>query len=145
MKILDLLANAAGGGLLGLVSQVGLGWFEVWRADKESARKISEMKALAEIKVEEGKQAAFVAAQDAERSTAGGYIWAETVKTLWRPFLTLLLLCFLGYVFATSTAEVRADMTGELTACALGAVWFWFGTRYAAGLRSVPNSPPARR
>lgn len=140
MKILDMLINAAGGGLLGLVSQLGLGWFEVWRADKESARKIAEMQALSQIKVEEGRQVAFAAAQHAEAQSTGGYVWAETIKTLWRPFLTLLLLSFLAYVFATSTPEIRADMTGELTACALGAVWFWFGTRYAAGLRS-PSSP----
>lgn len=149
MKILDLLANFAGGGLLGIVGQFAVGWLDVWRADKESARRIAEMRALADIKTEEGKQAAFAAAQAAESSTAtAGHAWpaVEAVKTLWRPFLTLLLLCFLAYVYATATETVRADITGELTACSLGAIWFWFGTRYAAAIRSAPLSPgkPAR-
>jgi hypothetical protein len=145
MKILDIVTNFAGGGLLGIVGQFAVGWLEVWRADKESARKIAEMKALAEIKTEEVKQAAFAAAQAAEQSTntGHGWLWVEAVKTLWRPFLTLLLLGFLVYVYSTANEYVRGEITGELTACALGAIWFWFGTRYAAALRS-PSSPPKR-
>lgn len=146
MKILDALSSFAGGGLLGIVGQFAVGWLDVWRADKESARKISEMKALAEIKTEEGKQVAFAAAQAAEQSTntGHGWLWVEAVKTLWRPFLTLLLLCFLAYVYGTATETVRSDITGELTACSLGAIWFWFGTRYAAAIRSPPPSSPVK-
>lgn len=136
MKLLELLSNFAGGGLLGLISQLGLGWFETWRADKESARKIAEMEALARIKVEEAAMHAFGNAQTAEATTRGGSQWAENIKTLWRPFLTLLLLVFLAVVFVMASPEVRADLSGELTACALGAVWFWFGTRYVSGLRA---------
>lgn len=49
-----------------------------------------------------------------------------------------IALCFLAYVYTTATETVRADITGELTACALGSIWFWFGTRYAQSLRSSP-------
>jgi len=137
MKFLDLILNAAGGGLLGIAGQFLVGWMETRRLDAESRRRIAEAQALSQLKLEEANANAFAAAQTAaaapaERSPA----WCAAVLTLTRPALTLLLLAFAAYVYSTATPEVRAEMTGETTACAFGAVWFWFGSRYQSRLRS---------
>lgn len=136
MKFLDLILNAAGGGLFGILGQFLVGWMETRRLDAESARKIAEMKALAEMKAEESAWNAFTAAQQAAAPVETAPRWCNAVLTLTRPALTLLLLAFAAYVYSTATPATRAEMTGETTACAFGAVWFWFGSRYQSRLRT---------
>lgn len=136
MKFLDLLINAAGGGLLGIVGQLAVGWFEIKRADAESRRRIAELEAASKIRVEEAQWRAFEKSQDAGRLFGNEPGWAAAVLTLARPFLTLLLVCFVVYVYATAAGEVKADMSGEITACGFGAVWWWFGSRYQGRTRA---------
>ena len=136
MKFFDLLLNAAGGGLLGIVGQLAVGWFEIKRADAESRRRIAEMEALSKIRVEEAAMRAFEASQSAGKPSGNEPGWAAAVLTLARPVLTLLLVGFAVYVYSSASGEVRSDMTGEITACAFGAVWWWFGSRYQARIKS---------
>lgn len=128
--VAKLLSGALGGGLLGIAGQFLVGWMETRRLDSESRRKIAELKALAEIKAEESAWTAFTAAQEATKAPENVPAWCAAVLTLTRPALTLCLLAFAIYVYATAAPAVRADMTVETTACAFGAVWFWFGSRY---------------
>lgn len=134
--IIKLATGALGGGLLGIASQFLVGWMETRRLDAESARKIAEMKALAEIKAEESAWQAFSAAQGAARPAGNEPGWCAAVLTLTRPALTVLLVAFACYVYSTATPAVRAEMTTETTACCFGAVWFWFGSRYQSKLGS---------
>lgn len=136
MSLLSILGNVASGGLLGILGQVAVGFLETWRADKESKRKIEEMKALSSIRVEESTWAAFGEAQKSAAAPDNAPPWAAAVITLTRPALTLLLVLFAAYVYISAVPEVRADMSGEITACAFGAVWFWFGSRYQSRVRS---------
>jgi hypothetical protein len=134
--IVKLVGGSLGGGLLGILGQFAVGWMETKRLDAESRRRISEMEAMRNMKIAEGELRAFDSAQNAAgNASAGAPGWCAAVITLTRPVLTFLLLCFAVYVYATAAPEVRAGMTDETTACAFGAVWFWFGSRYQARLR----------
>ncbi len=59
--MLDLLTNALGGGALGVLLRIGNGFFETWRADKESKLKIEEAKAMAAIAADKAAWDAFTA------------------------------------------------------------------------------------
>jgi len=61
--MLDLLTNALGGGALGVLLRIGNGFFETWRADKESKLKIEEAKAMAAIAADKAAWDAFTASQ----------------------------------------------------------------------------------
>lgn len=135
-----LLSGAVGGGLLGIAGQFLVAWMETRRLDAESRRRISEMRALAEMKAEESAWGAFAAAQTAAQPPQNVPPWCAAVITLTRPALTLLLLCFAVYVYSTATPQVRGDMTTEIVACAFGAVWFWFGSRYQSRLAQKPKA-----
>lgn len=130
MNILGILTSAASGGILGLVGQGLVGWLEIYRADRESARKIAEMKALAEIKVEETAWQAFAASQKASEPPANVPPWCAAIITLFRPFLTLLFFGLAAYAFATSAPAARDAMLSEVNACAFGLAYWWFGSRY---------------
>lgn len=141
--ILSLLTS----GGLGFFGTIAQGWFEVWRAGKESERKIAEMRALSEMKEQEAAWTAYTAAQGAEAATntGRGLPWVEAVKSLWRPFLTLLLLAVLAFYMSRATEPVFAACMDDLKVCAFNSIAFWFGSRYAAQIRSpAPSSPPKR-
>jgi hypothetical protein len=135
MKILELIFNAASGGLVGILGQFLVGWMESRRLDADSRRKIAEIQAIAAAKADEAALQAFTAAQNAAAPAENAPAWCAAVLTLVRPALTLLLLSFAVFVYYTATPAVRADITGETLACAFGAVWFWFGSRYQSRLR----------
>lgn len=133
----SLLSSVASGGVLGLLGQGLVGWLEIYRADKESARKIAEMRALAEIKTEEAAWNAFAASQKASEAPANVPAWCAAIITLFRPALTLLFFGLAAYAFATASADVRASMISEVNACAFGLAYWWFGSRYQSRLRST--------
>ena len=128
--VLSFLSSIASGGVLGLLGQGLVGWLEIYRADKESARKIAEMRALAEIKTEEAAWHAFAASQKASEPPANVPAWCAAIITLFRPFLTLLFFGLAAYAYATSPADLRAGMVSEVNACAFGLAYWWFGSRY---------------
>lgn len=134
--VVKAIGGAFGGGLLGIVGQFAVGWMETKRLDAESKRRIAELQAMRDLKITEGELRAFDSAQNAAgNSSVGAPAWCAAVLTLTRPVLTLLLVLFAACVYFSATPEVRAGMTDETTACAFGAVWFWFGSRYQSRLR----------
>jgi hypothetical protein len=139
MTALLSLLTSGGLGFLGTIAQ---GWFEVWRAGKESERRIAEMRALSEMREQEAAWNAFTAAQNAEAATNTGHSWpwVEAVKTLWRPFLTLLLLGVLAWYMAKASDTVFASCMEDLKFCAFNAIGFWFGSRFAAQVRAAPTA-----
>ena len=140
MKILDLLFNAASGGVVGVALELGRGWFDVWRADREQRREIEKLEAMARIKIEGAAWDAFRESQRPE-ATDNVWPWAASVRVLMRPLLTLLLLAFLFYAFFTADAAGRADMSGELQFAGFTAIFWWFASRYRPG----PASPLGKK
>lgn len=135
MSFFSAIANMATGGLVGIIGQLGVCALEEWRAGRESARKIAEMKALAEIKAEEAAWNAFAASQKASEAPANVPAWCAATITLFRPGLTLLFFGLAAYAFAVATDATRAETLGEINSCAFGLAYWWFGSRYQARLR----------
>lgn len=131
----SFLTSILSGGFLGVIGQLGIGVLDEWKAGRESARKIAEMKALAEIKAEEAAWNAFAASQKASEMPAGAPPWALCVQILWRPFLTLLFFGLATYGFTQAEPERKAELMGEVFACAFGLAYWWFGSRYQQKLR----------
>ena len=136
MKILDLLFNAASGGILGVGLEMLRGWFDVWRADRETKRELDKLRAMAEIRIEGAAWDAFANSQKPE-SLENVWPWAASIRVLMRPLLTLLLLGWLIYAFVVADPSGRAEMSGELQFAGFTAIFWWFASRYRPG----PSSP----
>lgn len=130
-----LLAGAASGGLLGILGQVGVGALEEFRAGREHKRKLEEMKALQEIKVEDAAWRAFEASQAASKVPDNVSPWCANAITLFRPSLTVLFFGLAATAYFNAPDNVRADTVSEINACAFGLAYWWFGSRYQARLR----------
>jgi len=127
----SLLLNFLSGGVLGSLAQALLGWLH-------TKQQIALMEAQAKHASIVAEWGAFTAAQNAEAATntARAYQWAETVKTLWRPFLTLLLLVLTAWMLREASAEVVDFSVAQMTQLTGMSVAFWFGGRYLEKLPS---------
>jgi len=133
--MLDLLTNALGGGALGVLLRIGNGFFETWRADKESKLKIEEAKAMAAIAADKAAWDAFTASQNASVAPSSTPWWAAAVITLFRPAITLLLLALVAVVFFQVTHTEQAGMINEIQFAAFNAIGWWFGDRMAVRMK----------
>jgi hypothetical protein len=144
--ILSLLFNAASGGIVGGLLNLGTRWFDVYAKRKEAEIEIMRMKAMAEIKVEELSWAAFGKSQEnvnedvviSDKASPWVINIGELVdcfRSLTRPALTWLLLCFLVYVYATSEPAARVSLAEQITFGAFTALFWWFGSRYTSPKR----------
>lgn len=143
MKLLDLLFNAASGGVVGVALEIGRGFFDVWRADREQKREIEKMEAMARIKIEGAAWDAFAKSQQPE-ALDNVWPWAASIRVLMRPALTLLLLGFLFYAYFTAAEPARLDMNGELQFAGFTAIFWWFASRYNARPSSVSVALPKK-
>lgn len=132
MKLLDLLFNAASGGILGTGLHLLQEWFGVWKADREQRRQIELLEAQARIRIEGAAWDAFAASQKPE-DMSHVWPWAASIRVLMRPVLTLLLLAFLAYAYVVADPAARADMNGELQFAGFTAIFWWFASRYRPG------------
>jgi hypothetical protein len=139
--ILSLLFNAASGGIVGGLLNLGTRWFEVYAKKKEAEVEIMRMEAMAKIKVEEMSWAAFGKSQEgvnedvqiSDKASPWVINLGELVdcfRGATRPALTWLLLAFLVYVYATSEPAQRASLAEQITFGAFTALFWWFGSRY---------------
>jgi hypothetical protein len=139
--ILSLLFNAASGGIVGGLLNLGTRWFEVYAKRKEAEVEIMKMEAMAKIKVEELSWAAFGKSQEgvnedvqiSDKASPWVINLGELVhcfRGATRPALTWLLLGFLIYVYATSEPAQRASLAEQITFGAFTALFWWFGSRY---------------
>lgn len=135
MNLLSLAASVFSSGALGLLGQLGVAALDEWKAGRESARKIAEMRAVAEIKADEAQWAAFTESQKSAQAPANAPSWAAAVQVVWRPFLTLLFFGLATYGFAVAAPERRQETLVEINACAFGLAYWWFGSRYQQKLR----------
>ena len=143
MNVLDLIANAAGGGIVGSLLHLATGLFETWRKKKDAEVEILLMNAKVAAAEKEAAWNAFArsqegAGEDALTIPAGAhpivvnlFLLVDAFRRATRPGLTWALLAVLVYVFAVSDAAARTAMLGEITFGAFTALFWWFGSRYA--------------
>jgi hypothetical protein len=140
--ILDLLFNAAGGGIFGGILNLGTRWFEVYAKREEAKVEIMRMEAMARIKVEELSWAAFGKSQEnvnedvTVSDKASGWVinlgeLVDCFRSFTRPALTWLLLVVLLVVFLRSDPAVQATMADQITFGSFTALFWWFGSRYS--------------
>lgn len=140
--ILDLLFNAAGGGIVGSVLNLGTRWFEVYAKKKEAEVEIMKMEAMAKIRVEELSWAAFGKSQEGANDDvtvsdkASGWVvnlgeLVDCFRAVTRPALTWLLLLVLLVVFLRSDPKTQATMADQITFGSFTALFWWFGSRYS--------------
>ena len=130
MSLLSLVASPVLGPIWGFLGSAISGLLAEWKADRESKRKIEELKAVAEIKADESAWNAFSEAQKSISPSEYSYKWVNAAQQLVRVFLTLGFLILVFYVYHTATPEVRSQITDALLTCAFSAFSFWFGERY---------------
>jgi hypothetical protein len=143
MNVLDIIANAAGGGIVGSLLHLATGLFETWRKKKDAEVEILLMNAKVAAAEKEAAWNAFArsqegAGEDALTIPAGAhpivvnlFLLVDAFRRATRPGLTWALLAVLVYVFAVSDAAARTAMLGEITFGAFTALFWWFGSRYA--------------
>jgi len=131
MNVLDLITNALGGGALGVLLRIGNGFFEEFKATREHARKLEEAKTMATIAADAAAWAAFTASQQAATVPANVSPWCANVITLFRPFITLMLVGIATAVYFRSAGLERAPMIEQINFAAFNCVGWWFGDRMA--------------
>lgn len=142
MSIVDLLFNAAGGGVVGGLLNLGTRWFEVYAKRKEAEVEIMRMEAMAKIKVDEMSWAAFVKSQEnvnedvviSDKASPWVINLGELVdcfRSATRPALTWLLLGVLVLVYFNAAPEQQKFMAEQITFAAFTALFWWYGSRYS--------------
>lgn len=143
MNVLDIIANAAGGGIVGSLLHLGTGFFETWRKKKDAEVEILLMNAKVAAAEKEAAWNAFAKSQEGAGEDAltipaaahpivvNLFFLVDAFRRATRPGLTWALLAVLVYVFAVSDAAARSAMLGEITFGAFTALFWWFGSRYA--------------
>ena len=142
MSIVDLLFNAAGGGVVGGLLNLGTRWFEVYAKKKEAEVEIMRMEAMAKIKVEEMSWAAFGKSQEgvnedvqiSDKASPWVINLGELVdcfRSVTRPALTWLLLVVLLVVYFNADQATQKMMADQITFGSFTALFWWFGSRYS--------------
>jgi len=141
MNLVNLLFNAASGGIVGGLLNLGTRWFEVYAKRKEAEVEIMKMEAMAKIKVEEMSWAAFGKSQEGVNEdvviSEKASLWVvnlgelvDCFRAITRPALTWLLLGVLLVVYWKSGPTARVAMSEQITFGAFTALFWWFGSRY---------------
>lgn len=124
-----------GSGAGGIILRLGNGLFEEWKAGREQERKLEEMKVMASIKQDEAAWEAFKASQAAAVIPSNVHPITADILTLFRPFITLILVAVATFVWFYAVEPQKADMTNQVAFAAFNAVGWWFGDRAALRLR----------
>lgn len=140
MSIVDILFNAAGGGVVGSLLHLGTSAFEVFKKKKEAEIDIMVMQAKVAAAEKQAAWDAFTASQnkdDRARLPEGAAPWianvigcVEALRTFTRPGLTWGLLGVLSLAYFTAPLDLRREMVSELQFAAFTAIFWWLGSRY---------------
>lgn len=143
--IMGFLSSAVGGALLGEFGKGITTLVSDWKEDRASARKIREMQALSNIKVDEKLLDVF---QEGIKSTYSDFTipsqCSPIAATVFSSVLLFIHFCirmvrviligwaayFLYHLYNTSAGEDRKYLVYELTAICFACVYMWLGERY---------------
>ena len=145
MNWLDLLGNAASGGIVGLLGGLGTGWLKL-RATRDKYTYDLEM---LELQIDKGTleadslafQASHDSAQEEDKATGAiavlakeswwGWmvIWVHVFKTSVRPSLAVGAHALVAVAFYNAVPEVQAEMTKQIFAMATLYGGWYYGQR----------------
>lgn len=140
MSILDILFNAAGGGVVGSLLHLGTSFFETWQKKKQAEVEIMVMNAKVAAAEKQAAWDAFTASQKTNEAIPipdGAAKWVasvlglvEALRAFTRPGLTWALLAVLSLAYFRAPTDVQAGMVSELQFAAFTAIFWWLGSRY---------------
>ena len=134
MSLVDVLFNAAGGGVLGSVLHCVTDWVDtknkiaLMQAQVNAAEKTEAWKAFAASQA--GSDSLAIPANTPAWASAL-YLCVDAVKQLMRPLLALAGVGIITSVYLSSTPAVREQITSEVIFGSFTAVFWYFGARYA--------------
>lgn len=141
--IVDLLFNAAGGGVVGSLLHLGTGFFETWRKKKDAEVEIMLLQAKVNAAEKEAAWNAFAKSQDGASAglrelpaqthpiMANIFVGVDALRNATRPLLTWAMLGVLCLIYSQSSQAVRDGLASEMTFGAFTAIFWWFGSRYS--------------
>ena len=149
--IASLLTSAAGGGLLGVLGQGVNNCLEIWRSNAESKRKIAEIIALKDVKVEESswacfnetlktRNSSFTMPQNATVWQNWVFVGVEAIVRLMNPILTLGAIVILWNFYHSLDAEAQREFFPEISAWAFACTYWWIGQRAQGKLQPGKGS-----
>ena len=134
MSLLDILLNAAGGGVLGSALHCVTDYFD-------TRNKVTMLKAQMDAAANASAWAAFQESQKDSPMQAmpdktpvwvlSIYLLVQAFKEVMRPLLALIAICIIGGVYAGADAAGRAAIINELIFGCFTAVFWYFGARYS--------------
>lgn len=134
MSLIDILFNAAGGGVLGSALHVVTDYFDtrnkitLMKAQVDAAANTSAWQAFAESQKDGGLQAI---PQNVPGWAATVYVIVQAFKEVMRPLLALASICIIAGVYAAADTEGRKAIINEVTFGCFTAVFWYFGARYS--------------
>jgi len=158
MSILDLVGNAASGGILGVVGSVFTGVVSLFQAKNQFAHDEAmadlEIKRIAanseaqkqlsadqlKIVTEQGAVTAFQSSQVAASSINNVPPIIAGLLSLWRPVLTALLLGLTYYFYFSEQGATRDSIAEAICNLAGLSVAWWFGSRQMQHLAPAKHS-----
>ena len=134
MNLVDILFNAAGGGILGSALHCVTDWID-------TKNKIALMNAQVAAAEKTEAWKAFAASQGGSESlqipanvpgwAATLYLLVDGVKQLTRPLLTWASIVVITMVYLNASPESRQAMSAEIIFGSFTAIFWWFGARYS--------------
>lgn len=134
MSLLDILFNAAGGGVLGSALHCVTDYFD-------TRNKVTMLKAQMDAAANASAWAAF---QESQKDSSiqqlpdktptwvlSVYLLVQSFKEVMRPLLALIAISIIAGVYAGADAAGRAAMVNEITFGCFTAVFWYFGARYS--------------
>ena len=134
MSLLDVILNAAGGGVLGSALHCVTDYFDtknkvtLLKAQMDAAANTSAWNAFQESQKDSGLKELPAATPV---WVVSAYVLVEAFKNVMRPLLALLAILIIAGVYATLPPDGRNAMMSEVTFGCFTAVFWYFGARYS--------------
>lgn len=135
MSLVDILFNAAGGGILGSALHCVTDWIDtknkiaLMNAQVNAAEKTEAWKAFTAS--QEGATSSLQIPANTPAWAAALYLCVDALKQAMRPILALIAVIIISSVYYASTPAVREQITAEVLFGSFTAVFWYFGARYS--------------
>jgi hypothetical protein len=134
MNLVDILFNAAGGGVLGSILHCVTDYIDtknkitMMNAQIAAAEKTEAWKAFAAS--QEGNESLAIPA-NASPIMINIYLGVDAIKQLTRPFLTWCAILIVAGMYFNASESAQKEMQSEILFGSFTAIFWYFGARYA--------------